>query len=166
MLQCCLCQGDESKHQLVFVVYIYGEEVFRRVVCLYRQVSDVWSEIGVAGTSVIERVTARANLRGRIILRIIRKFVSDMGSSVVGNRRICLHNFNDFVVGRHTRGATHGVDEGAAIVIPTRGVPTFGPSGTFTKEVGSSGWNSCVRRRHCSSSPIALCETAELTLSS
>lgn len=86
---------------------------------------------GVAGTSVMGRLTRRANIRTIAILTIIRNFVRRIQTTRVHGRGIFLHNFNAFLVGRHGRGATHGVAGGAAVGVPTRSVPTFGPSPTF-----------------------------------
>lgn len=76
------------------------------------------------------------------MVAIIRTFVRGMGSTVVTKGRIFLQNFNDFVVGRETRGITHGVSGGAAVIVPTRSVPTFGPTGMFLGTMGRKGWEA------------------------
>lgn len=93
----------------------------------------------VAGSRVMGRVSTEANVSNGTILTIIRKFVGRMGASLNGRRGICLHKFNDFVIGGETRGATQGVSGGAAVVVPTRGVPTFGPSSRFLAVMGVNG---------------------------
>ncbi len=89
------------------------------------------------------RVSGGANVSGTAILASMRTFVRSIGRSLVrGRRGMCLHNFNDFVLGGETGGATHGVSGGAAVVVSRRGVPTFGPTGIFISTVG--GWTITV----------------------
>ncbi len=86
------------------------------------------------------QVTRRAKIRGTITVAIIRTFVRAIGSSVITKSRIFLHKFNDFVVGGQTGGITQGVSGGAAVIVPTRSIPTFGPTGAFLRTMGRKGW--------------------------
>lgn len=103
---------------------------------MWGDVVGVWR---VAGTRVIGAVMLRANVGGGSIVTVIRDLVRRVGGSLRGRRPVCLENFKDFVLGRETRGATHGVDGGAAVVVPTRGVPTFGPTGRFMGRIDGLG---------------------------